>query len=121
MSAPPKSFAPKDPVDLAPPKDDPISPTVLASANGATPETPIFVAIKGTVFDVSGNRSSYGPGGAYHVFAGKDASRGLAKSSVKPEDAVSEWEDLDDKEKGVLEEWYNFFSKRYNIVGRIPK
>ena len=39
------------------------------------------------------------------MFAGKDASRGLAKSSVKPEDALPEWQDLDDKEKKVLEDW----------------
>jgi membrane-associated progesterone receptor component len=51
------------------------------------------------------------------VFAGKDASRALAKSSVKPEDVRAEWEDLDDKEKGVLSDWFTFFEKRYNIVG----
>lgn len=39
------------------------------------------------------------------VFAGKDASRGLAKSSVEPKDAVAEWIDLDEKEKGVLDHW----------------
>ena len=79
------------------------------------------------------------------MFAGKDASRGLAKSSVKPEDAVAEWEDLGDQEKQVLEDWYadflppsgrigrmmliwgfwvlrfTFFSKRYNIVGKVAK
>lgn len=53
---------------------------------------------------MTGNKS-YLPGSSYHVFAGKDASRGLAKSSVKPEDAVPEWEDLDEKEKGVLNDW----------------
>ena len=42
------------------------------------------------------------------VFAGKDASRGLAKSSVKLEDAVPEWHDLDNKEKGVLNDWVIF-------------
>lgn len=30
-------------------------------------------------------------------------------SSVKPEDVSPEWEDLSDKEKGVLEDWYVFF------------
>ncbi|KAF8476129.1 cytochrome b5-like heme/steroid binding domain-containing protein [Kalaharituber pfeilii] len=114
------SSTPKTPVTLNPPKDDPISLEELAKANGATPETPIYVAIKGTVFDVSGNRSSYGPGGAYHVFAGKEASRALAKSSVKPEDVRPEWQDLGDKEKGVLEDWYKFFSQRYNIIGKVP-
>lgn len=53
------------------------------------------------------------------VFAGKDASRALAKSSLKPEDCVPDWYDLPDKEKTVLDEWYQFFSKRYNIVGKV--
>jgi hypothetical protein len=53
------------------------------------------------------------------VFAGKDPSRGLALSSLKPEDCVPNWDDLDDKYKTVLNEWYTFFSKRYNIVGKV--
>ena len=53
------------------------------------------------------------------MFAGKDASRALAKSSTKPEDVQSEWSDLDDKEKGVLNDWITFFSKRYNVVGKV--
>lgn len=39
------------------------------------------------------------------MFAGKDASRALAKSSLKAEDAVPQWEDLDEKEQGVLNDW----------------
>ncbi len=54
---------------------------------------------------------------AQTVFAGKDASRALATTSVKAEDCRPEWQDLGDKEKTVLEEWFTFFSKRYNIVG----
>ncbi|KAJ4606355.1 hypothetical protein HRR85_007718 [Exophiala dermatitidis] len=53
------------------------------------------------------------------VFAGKDPSRALALSSLKPEDCVPDWDDLDDKYKTVLDEWYTFFSKRYNIVGKV--
>jgi membrane-associated progesterone receptor component len=53
------------------------------------------------------------------VFAGKDPSRALAMSSLKPEDCVPEWADLEDKNKTVLDEWYTFFSKRYNIVGKV--
>jgi len=51
------------------------------------------------------------------VFAGKDASRALAKSSLKAEDCVPEWEDLPESEKKTLNDWITFFSKRYNIVG----
>ena len=53
------------------------------------------------------------------MFAGKDASRALAKSSTKAEDVKPEWEDLPEKEKKVLEEWVTFFTRRYNKVGRV--
>lgn len=53
------------------------------------------------------------------VFAGKDASGALAKTSTKAEDVTSEWKHLDDKEKGVLNDWVTFFSKRYNVVGKV--
>lgn len=53
------------------------------------------------------------------VFAGKDPSRALAMSSLKAEDCVPDWSDLEDKHKTVLDEWYTFFSKRYNIVGKV--
>ena len=51
------------------------------------------------------------------MFAGKDASRALGKTSTKEADVNPDWHDLDEKEKGVLNDWITFFSKRYNIVG----
>jgi len=53
------------------------------------------------------------------VFAGKDASRGLAKTSTKPEDALPGWKDLSAKEKETLAGWVSFFRQRYNQVGVI--
>ncbi|KAJ5474755.1 Cytochrome b5 [Penicillium sp. IBT 31633x] len=113
-----KRFAPKEPVQLDPPKDDPISKEELARCDGSDPSRPTLVAIKGIVFDVTRN-PAYSASGQYRVFAGKDASRGLAMSSLKPENCVPEWHDLPDKEKTVLDEWFTFFSKRYNIVGKV--
>lgn len=46
-----------------------------------------------------------GPGKGYNVFAGKDASRGLGMSSLKPEDAVSDYSTLDEKQLKVLDDW----------------
>ncbi|CEJ82539.1 Putative Cytochrome b5-like Heme/Steroid binding domain-containing protein [[Torrubiella] hemipterigena] len=108
-------FEPKTPVVLNPPKDDPITLEELAKANGVDSDK-CYVAIKGKVYDVTGNKA-YLPGASYHVFAGKDASRALGKTSTKEEDAVADWSVLTDAEKKVLDDWVTFFSKRYNVVG----
>jgi hypothetical protein len=47
--------------------------------------------------------------GSYHVFAGKDASKGLGLSSVKPEDAVPDYSGLDETAMKTLDGWYEFF------------
>jgi membrane-associated progesterone receptor component len=89
------------------------------------------------VFDVSG-KETYAPGKGYHglpvlisyslcrhqltsplVFAGKEPNRALGLSSLKPEDCIPDFSALSDKEKQVLNDWHTFFSKRYNIVGRL--
>ncbi|KAH8671023.1 cytochrome b5-like heme/steroid binding domain-containing protein [Xylariales sp. PMI_506] len=109
------SFEPKTPVQLNPPKDDLISLEELAKADG-TEGQKCYVAIKGKVYDVTGNKM-YQPGNSYHAFAGKDASRALGLVSTKAEDVKPEWQDLDDKQKSTLNDWVTFFSKRYNVVG----
>lgn len=43
--------------------------------NGEDPTLPIYVAVNGSVFDVSSNPVTYGPGGGYGFFAGRDAAR----------------------------------------------
>lgn len=53
------------------------------------------------------------------VFAGKDASRALGKTSTSPDDVSPEWKDLSEKEKGTLNDWVKFFSNRYNVVGTV--
>jgi membrane-associated progesterone receptor component len=108
-------FEPKVPVNLDPPKSDPISLDELAKADGVD-GAKCYVAIKGKVYDVTGNKA-YQPGGSYSVFAGKDASKALGKTSTKVEDVSPNWHELSDKEKDTLNDWVTFFSKRYNIVG----
>ncbi|ETW81204.1 hypothetical protein HETIRDRAFT_46209 [Heterobasidion irregulare TC 32-1] len=105
--------------DLAPPKDDPFTLDQLKQFDGSDPSKPIYVAIKGTVFDVSHKSDTYGPGKSYNLFAGKDASKALGKSSLKPEDAVPDYSDLPENEMKVLNDWHVFFTKRYNVVGKV--
>ncbi|EOA85355.1 hypothetical protein ACJQWK_06495 [Exserohilum turcicum] len=47
----------------------------LALYDGSDPSKPIYLALNGTIYDVSISPKTYGPGGSYHFFAGKDAAR----------------------------------------------
>lgn len=62
----------------------------LSAFDGQDPSKPIYVAIKGKVFDVSAKREMYGPGAGYNIFAGKDASKGLGESHVINEGLVDQ-------------------------------
>lgn len=180
--AEPKNFAPKTPVNLDPPKDDPISQEELSKCDGMphaikkhikglypprssfssqdqTHQSPPlwpskapsstsqamtrmeqkdnitvstghthFTCEKQQILDLlhtkpppprSQQKLSVTLTHKHTVFAGKDPSRALATSSLKEEDCVPEWSDLEDKYKTVLSEWFTFFSKRYNIVGKV--
>lgn len=53
---------------LDPPKDTPISAAELSMHDGSN-DKPIYVAIKGTVFDVTKKADMYGSGKSYNIFA----------------------------------------------------
>jgi membrane-associated progesterone receptor component len=85
---------------------------------------PIYLGAGGKVFDVSfGGIEFYGPKGGYHRFAGKNASRALAKMSFDPADTANpvSLEDLTEKEKQTLNDWVKTFEDRkcYPCVGRL--
>ncbi|KAH6724265.1 putative membrane steroid-binding protein 2 [Leptodontidium sp. MPI-SDFR-AT-0119] len=52
-----------------------LTDTDLKAFDGTDPTKPIYLAINGTIYDVTAGGRHYGPGGSYHFFAGKDASR----------------------------------------------
>ncbi|PVH93168.1 cytochrome b5, partial [Periconia macrospinosa] len=47
----------------------------LRGYDGTDPSKPIYLALNGTIYDVSSARMTYGPGGSYAFFAGRDAAR----------------------------------------------
>ncbi|KAF2203459.1 cytochrome b5 [Delitschia confertaspora ATCC 74209] len=47
----------------------------LKEYDGSVPGKPIYLALNGTIYDVSASPKTYGPGGSYHFFAGHDAAR----------------------------------------------
>ncbi|CAO3564868.1 unnamed protein product [Mortierella alpina] len=101
------------------------TPKELAQFDGRTEDTRILMAIQGKVFDVTRGRNFYGPDGPYGNFAGRDASRGLAKNSFDKSmltalDApIDKLEDLNDEEKESLSDWAGHFEGKYQLVGKL--
>ncbi|GMH09664.1 hypothetical protein Nepgr_011505 [Nepenthes gracilis] len=91
----------------------------LWSYNGSDPNKPLLMAIKGQIYDVSSSRMFYGPGGAYSMFTGRDASRALALLSFKPQDLNGNLEGLGDAELDILRDWEFKFMEKYPRVGVI--
>jgi len=92
----------------------------LGAFDGSDPTSPILMGVKGKVYDVTTGAGFYGPGGAYHAFAGKDASRALGKG-VTDEDVAnsSNLDDLTPSEKEALDEWESHYQMKYEVVGNI--
>ena len=80
----------------------------------------IFIALKGIVYDVTKGKDFYGPGSSYHVFAGRDASRGLGKMSLDIKDVDNaDISDLSLSELDALQNWIDKFASKYRIAGHI--
>ncbi|CAA6655642.1 unnamed protein product [Spirodela intermedia] len=74
------------------------------------PEEALLMAIKAQIYDVSQSRMFYGPGGPYALFAGRDASRALAKMSFEEKDLT-----------GTSPDWEYKFMSKYVKVGTVRK
>lgn len=94
----------------------------LSIANGDD-GAPIYIAVKDpysseiTVFDMSSASEFYGPGGPYHVFAGRNATHGLAKSSTSPAEVEGDISALSAHERDTHAQWYAKYSSKYPKAG----
>ncbi|KAL8126106.1 membrane steroid-binding protein 1-like [Apium graveolens] len=93
----------------------------LKSYDGTDPKKPLLMAIKGQIYDVSQSRMFYGPGGPYALFAGKDASRALAKMSFEDKDLTADLTGLGVFELEALQDWEYKFMSKYVKVGTIKQ
>jgi membrane-associated progesterone receptor component len=101
------------------------TPPSLFPYNGLN-NMPIYLAVRGRIFDVTSGRNFYGPGGPYANFAGRDGSRGLACGSFD-EDMLTKdldgpldtLEDLDGEQLEALRGWEERFQEKYLVVGKL--
>ena len=86
---------------------------------------PIYIGANNKVYDMSfGGVTFYGPGGPYHKFAGRDASRALALMSLDVKDVENtSIADCTEKQLKVMNDWIKTFEerKKYPVVGRLKK
>lgn len=87
---------------------------------------PVYLAVRGKVFDVTPGRNFYGPGGPYENFAGRDASRGLAGGSFDEDmltknlhGPLDDLKDLDQSQLEALQDWEDRFDEKYLVVGKL--
>ncbi|KAL0471713.1 cytochrome b5-like heme/steroid binding domain-containing protein [Neurospora intermedia] len=113
------------------PKEEPavvfqtFTPRTLLPYNGEK-DMPVYLAVRGRVFDVTRGRNFYGPGGPYANFAGRDASRGLACGSFDEEMLTKDLDgpldtlsDLDKDQLEALQGWEERFLEKYLVVGKL--
>jgi predicted heme/steroid binding protein len=72
-----------------------LTPEELTVFDGKDESKPIYLAINGTIYDVSAGRRIYGPGGSYQYFAGCDASRAYVTGCFA-EDRTPDMRGVDD-------------------------
>ncbi|KKY28814.1 putative dna damage response protein [Phaeomoniella chlamydospora] len=101
------------------------TPRTLLPFNGLN-NSPVFLAVRGKVFDCSPGRNFYGPGGPYSNFAGRDATRGLACQSFDEEmltvdldGPLYEYAKLGEEERENLKGWEERFLDKYLVVGEL--
>lgn len=101
------------------------TPPTLLPYNGLH-DMPVYLAVRGRVFDVTSGRNFYGPGGPYANFAGRDASRGLACGSFDEDMLTADLDgpldtldDLDAEQLDAMRGWEERFEEKYLVVGKL--
>ncbi|XP_071765671.2 neudesin [Centroberyx gerrardi] len=90
----------------------------LKRYDGSEEGQPIYMAIKGVVFDVTKGKEFYGKGEPYNILVGKDSTRAVAKMSLDPAHLTSDTTGLTEKELQSLESVFEgTYKTKYPIVG----
>ncbi|XP_056100582.1 neuferricin isoform X1 [Rhinichthys klamathensis goyatoka] len=91
----------------------------LSLYNGGDNSKGLYLAILGQVFDVEKGRKHYGPGGGYHFFTGKDASRAFITGDFTESGLSSDVSDFSDSQIVALYDWLSFYQRDYTPVGKL--
>ncbi|KAJ2850288.1 hypothetical protein GGI22_005398 [Coemansia erecta] len=94
----------------------------LALYDGSNPELPLLLAVEGDVYDVTPGRGFYGPGSAYNIFVGRDASRAFGTNCLSHEaHRTHDTRGLTEAELASIRGWHRFFDnhQQYVKIGKV--
>lgn len=95
----------------------------LSKFDGSNPALPIYLAVNGSVYDVSASPQIYGKDGPYHFFSGRDAARAFVTGCFHKEDEFTyDLRGIDPREAETdVKSWQNFFVNhgKYFYVGTV--
>lgn len=111
----------------------------LKNYDGSEGSKGLYVAILGSIFDVSAGQLSkllfylsiyqnfiptlgkdhYGPGCSYHFFTGKDGSRAFVSGDFSEEGLTDDLAGLTGKDVKALWKWVEFYKGDYRYVGKL--
>mmetsp|Transcript_46541 Transcript_46541/g.76719 ORF Transcript_46541/g.76719 Transcript_46541/m.76719 type:complete len:155 (-) Transcript_46541:38-502(-) len=105
-----------------PRRKEPWTAEELKRYDGAMDEEgPILLACDGVVFNVWRSSHFYAPGCEYHILAGRDATRLLAKNKLEEETEEEAQQELTLAERASLQAWLLKFKSKHEVVGTLAR
>ncbi|XP_034539187.1 neuferricin [Notolabrus celidotus] len=89
----------------------------LALYDGEEGSKGLYLALLGHVFDVHKGHKHYGPGGAYHGMAGKDASLAYITGDFTESGLIDDVSSLSPLQVMALYDWLAFYQRDYQSIG----
>lgn len=89
----------------------------LSFYNGKQDSKGLYLALLGQIFDVSKGKKHYGPKGAYHFMAGKDASLSFITGDFTESELTDDVSSVSPMQVVALYDWLSFYHKEYKHVG----
>lgn len=77
----------------------------------------LFLALLGQIFDVKKGERHYGPGGAYHFMAGRDASLSFITGDFTDSKLTDDLSTASPLQLVSLYDWLSFYHKEYIHIG----
>ncbi|XP_070838885.1 neuferricin [Chaetodon trifascialis] len=96
-----------------------LSSRELSLYDGEEGSKGLYLAILGQVFDVHKGHKHYGPGGAYHFMAGKDASLAFITGDFTESGLTDDVSSLSPLQVLALYDWLAFYQRDYQAVGLV--